>query len=104
MVNVFCLVFAGFWTLLSTVTSIANIMADPNQLINDGMVFASQAIQHDQNGAHQLAHFFYVEASEAILKAISLDTNLSSAKSKALQYVARAEVLQSLARSKVLFM
>ena len=67
---------------------------DPDQLMQDGMIFAGKAIGHDQRGEHELAHFFYIEASESILKAISLNSDLISAKSKALQYVERAEFLQ----------
>ena len=67
---------------------------DPDQLMQDGMTFAGKAINHDQRGEHELAHFFYIEASEAILKAISLNNELNSAKGKALQYVERAEFLQ----------
>ena len=69
---------------------------DPKQLIDDGMVFAGKAISHDQRGEHQLAHFFYTEASEAILKAITLDSNFASTKSKAFQYEERAAVLQTI--------
>ena len=63
---------------------------DPQKLIQDGYGFASKAITNDQNGQHKLAHFFYVEASEAILKAY--------------QYIQRAEVLQNILNGKFNFL
>lgn len=69
---------------------------DPQQLISDGTKFAEKAIFHDQAGQYGVAQFFYIEASEAILKAIALDTSLLSLKNKALQYIERGETLQSL--------
>lgn len=69
---------------------------DPIQLIQDGTVFAGKAVFHDRNGDYKLAHFFYMEASEAILKAIAQDKSLDGAKGKALQYIERAEALQAI--------
>lgn len=77
---------------------------DPQQLIQDGYGFASKAITSDQNGQHKLAHFFYVEASEAILKAIALDNTLLEAKNKAYQYIQRAEILQNILNGKFSFL
>ena len=77
---------------------------DPQKLIQDGYGFASKAITNDQNGQHKLAHFFYVEASEAILNAIALDNSLLEAKNKAYQYIQRAEVLQNILNGKFNFL
>ena len=72
---------------------------NPGQYIEEGMQFAEKAVSHDQLGDYGVAHFFYIEASEAILKAISLDPSLSAAKLKALQYIERAETLQNLLKN-----
>ena len=66
---------------------------DPQRLIVDGTNFAQQAVFHDQAGNFKLAQFFYIEASEAILKAISLEPSLEELKRKALQYIERGEAL-----------
>ena len=71
---------------------------DANQLLQDGTIFAGKAVAHDRAGEYKVAHFFYMEAAEAILKAIANDQNntLVAAKGKALQYIERAEALQLL--------
>ena len=71
---------------------------DPQQLMQQGLKFAEQAISRDNAGEHDVAQFFYIEASDAILKAISLDESLMDAKVKALQYIERAEVLQNVTK------
>lgn len=69
---------------------------DPTQLIQDGTTFASKAVANDQQNNHKLAHFFYMEAADAILKALALDRSLDPLKLKALQYIERAEALQEI--------
>ena len=69
---------------------------DAQVLIRDGTKFAQKAIENDQNKNFKLAHFFYMEAAEALLKAISLDRSLEQIKIKALQYIERAETIQSM--------
>ena len=69
---------------------------DPTQLIQDGTTFASKAVANDKQNNHKLAHFFYMEAAEAILKALTLDRSLDPLKVKVAQYIERAEVLQAI--------
>lgn len=69
---------------------------DAPSLIKDGTTFAQKAIENDQNGNFKLAHFFYMESADALLKAIAFDRSLEKIKVKALQYIERAETLQSM--------
>ena len=69
---------------------------DAQSLIKDGTTFAQKAIENDRKENFKLAHFFYMESAEALLKAIALDRSLEQIKVKALQYIERAETLQSL--------
>ena len=67
---------------------------DAQQWIQDSVQFATNAVKADQSGDFTVAAFFYIEAAEALRKAISIDPGLSSAKERALQYVERAEALK----------
>ncbi|XP_065666769.1 calpain-7 isoform X5 [Hydra vulgaris] len=69
---------------------------DVQQLFKDGMSFAAKAVGHDSAGEYDLAKFFYIEASEALLKVISVDQSISDAKIKVHQYMERAEYLTNL--------
>ena len=67
---------------------------DAQQLIQDSYQFATKAVQEDTAGHFKVAIFFYLEAAEAIKKALDYDETLAGAvHEKAVQYLDRAESL-----------
>ena len=68
---------------------------DPNQLLQDSYQFAKLATTADGEGNFKVAIFYYLEAAEAIKKALDFDQNLrlGSVSEKAHQYLDRAETL-----------
>lgn len=67
---------------------------DATKLIQDSCQFATSAVEADQQGNYKVAIFYYIEAAEAIKKAIDNDKSLAdSLHSKAVQYLERAENL-----------
>ena len=77
---------------------------DVQQLFKDSMNFAAKAVTHDLAGEHELAKFFYIEASEALLKVISMDQSFTDAKVKVHQYMERAEYLAATGKFIFLFL
>jgi cellobiose-specific phosphotransferase system component IIA len=67
-------------------------MVDIQSLCDDGRKFATEAVKYDQAGDVEQAIFFYSEASDALLKAWSVDNSLNI-RSKVENYIARAEEL-----------
>lgn len=72
-----------------------NKMVDVRELCEDGYRLAIQAVDLDKIGSGEAAAFFYIEAAEALIKALSYDASLD-VKGKAEQYIRRAEELRSL--------
>ena len=72
-----------------------NKMVDVRELCEDGYRLAIQAVDLDKIGSGEAAAFFYIEAAEALIKALSYDPSLD-VKGKAEQYIRRAEELRSL--------
>ena len=70
-------------------------MVDVKELCEDGYRLAIQAVDLDKIGSGDAAAFFYIEAAEALLKALSYDPSLD-VKDKASQYIRRAEELRAL--------
>ncbi|KAJ7372170.1 calpain 7 [Desmophyllum pertusum] len=70
-------------------------MVDAKELCDDGYRLAIQAVDLDKIGSGNAAAFFYIEASEALIKALSYDPTLD-VKDKASQYIRRAEALRAL--------
>lgn len=70
-------------------------MVDVRELCEDGYRLAIQAVDLDKIGSGEAAAFFYIEAAEALIKALSYDASLD-VKGKAEQYIRRAEELRSL--------
>ena len=70
-------------------------MVDVNELCEDGYRLAIQAVDLDKIGSRDAAAFFYIEAAEALIKALSYDPTLD-VKLKAEQYIRRAEELRAL--------
>ncbi len=66
---------------------------DAQQLLQDSYQFATKAVQEDQAGNFKVAIFFYLEAAEAIKKALDFDSSLTEVYNKAVQYLDRAESL-----------
>ena len=69
-------------------------MADVDELIDDGVKFATQAITRDQHGDARASIFFYKEAAAALLKADSYDPT-REVRAKAMQYIERVEYLRT---------
>ena len=69
-------------------------MADVQQLCSDGFMLATQAVTFDKKGDFKAAIFFYVEAAEALQKALSYDPQLDVG-DKASEYVNRANFLRA---------
>lgn len=70
-------------------------MVDVTELCEDGYRLAIQAVDLDKIGSREAAAFFYIEAAEALIKALSYDPSLD-VKLKAEQYIRRAEELRAL--------
>ena len=70
-------------------------MVDVNELCEDGYRLAVQAVDLDKIGSRDAAAFFYIEAAEALIKALSYDPSLD-VKIQAEQYIRRAEELRAL--------
>jgi len=70
-------------------------MVDVKELCEDGYRLAIQAVDLDKIGSGNAAAFFYIEAAEALIKALSYDPSLD-VKDKASQYIRRAEELRAL--------
>ena len=70
-------------------------MVDGRELCEDGYRLAVQAVDLDKIGSGEAAAFFYIEAAEALIKALSYDPSLD-VKGKAEQYIRRAEELRAL--------
>ncbi|XP_027051362.1 calpain-7-like isoform X1 [Pocillopora damicornis] len=70
-------------------------MVDVTELCEDGYRLAIQAVDLDKMGSGGAAAFFYIEAAEALIKALSYDPSLE-VRDKASQYVRRAEELRAL--------
>ena len=70
-------------------------MVDVRELCEDGYRLAVQAVDLDKIGSGEAAAFFYIEAAEALIKALSYDPSLD-VKGKAEQYIRRAEELRAL--------
>ena len=66
---------------------------DAQKLIQDSFNFATNAVHADEDGKFKIAIFFYLEAAEAIKKALDYDGSLSALYPKAIQYLDRAESL-----------
>lgn len=67
---------------------------DAAKLIQDSRQFATNAVEADEQGNYRVAIFYYIEAAEAIKKALDNDKSLSSSlHDKAVQYLERAEDL-----------
>ena len=71
-----------------------NKMVDVKELCDDGYRLAIQAVDLDKIGSGDAAAFFYIEAAEALIKALSYDPTLD-VKGKASQYIRRAEELRA---------
>ena len=71
-----------------------NKMVDVKELCDDGYRLAIQAVDLDKIGSGGAAAFFYIEAAEALIKALSYDPTLD-VKDKASQYIRRAEELRA---------
>ena len=69
-------------------------MVDAKELCEDGYRLAIQAVDLDKIGSANAAAFFYIEAAEALIKALSYDPTLD-VKDKASQYIRRAEELRA---------
>ena len=69
-------------------------MVDVKELCDDGYRLAIQAVDLDKIGSGGAAAFFYIEAAEALIKALSYDPTLD-VKDKASQYIRRAEELRA---------
>ena len=69
-------------------------MVDVKELCDDGYRLAIQAVDLDKIGSGNAAAFFYIEAAEALIKALSYDPTLD-VKEKASQYIRRAEELRA---------
>lgn len=69
-------------------------MVDVKELCDDGYRLAIQAVDLDKIGSGNAAAFFYIEAAEALIKALSYDPTLD-VKDKASQYIRRAEELRA---------
>ena len=67
-------------------------MVDVQSLCDDGKKFATEAVKYDQAGDIEQAIFFYSEASDALLKACSVDESLN-VRNTVKKYIARAEEL-----------
>ena len=67
-------------------------MVDVQSLCEDGYKLATEAVRYDQAGDVEQAIFFYSEASDALLKALSSDSGLNI-RPKVETYIARAEEL-----------
>lgn len=77
-----------------------NNMVDVTELCEDGYRLAIQAVDLDKMGSGGAAAFFYIEAAEALIKALSYDPSLE-VRDKASQYVRRAEELRALEEGKL---
>eukprot|EP00795_Rhopilema_esculentum_P014106 gene14106-5096_t len=78
---------------------------DPNQLLQDSYQFAKLATTADGEENFKVAIFYYLEAAEAIKKALDFDQNLrlGSISEKAHQYLDRAETLhQQIAQGQII--
>ena len=75
-------------------------MVDVTELCEDGYRLAIQAVDLDKMGSGGAAAFFYNEAAEALIKALSYDPSLE-VRDKASQYVRRAEELRALEEGKL---
>lgn len=75
-------------------------MVDVTELCEDGYRLAIQAVDLDKMGSGGAAAFFYIEAAEALIKALSYDPSLE-VRDKASQYVRRAEELRALEEGKL---
>ena len=84
-----------FCTCAEHAPSHQNKMVDAKELCEDGYRLAIQAVDLDKIGSGNAAAFFYIEASEALIKALSYDPTLD-VKDKASQYIRRAETLRAL--------
>ena len=72
---------------------------DAAKLLQDSHQFATNAIEADKDGNYKVAIFYYIEAAEAIKKALDDDKTLSPAlHDKAVQYLERAESLHTQCR------
>ena len=78
-------------------------MVDVKELCDDGYRLAIQAIDLDKIGSGNAAAFFYIEAAEALIKALSYDPTLD-VKEKASQYIKRAEELRAQEQGSVFFL
>lgn len=76
-------------------------MVDAKELCEDGYRLAIQAVDLDKIGSGNAAAFFYIEAAEALIKALSYDPSLE-VKDKASQYVRRAEELRASEQGKLI--
>ena len=77
-----------------------NNMVDVTELCEDGYRLAIQAVDLDKMGSGGAAAFFYIEAAEALIKALSYDPRLE-VRDKASQYIRRAEELRALEEGKL---
>ena len=78
-------------------------MVDVQELCDDGYRLAIQAVDLDKIGSGNAAAFFYIEAAEALIKALSYDPTLD-VKEKASQYIRRAEELRAQEQGSVFFL
>lgn len=78
-------------------------MVDVKELCDDGYRLAIQAVDLDKIGSRNAAAFFYIEAAEALIKALSYDPTLD-VKEKASQYIRRAEELRAQEQGRVFFL
>lgn len=78
-------------------------MVDVKELCDDGYRLAIQAVDLDKIGSGNAAAFFYIEAAEALIKALSYDPTLD-VKEKASQYIRRAEELRAQEQGRVFFL
>lgn len=80
-----------------------NKMVDVKELCDDGYRLAIQAVDLDKIGSGNAAAFFYIEAAEALIKALSYDPTLD-VKDKASQYIRRAEELRAQEKGSISFL
>lgn len=78
-------------------------MVDVKELCDDGYRLAIQAVDLDKIGSGNAAAFFYIEAAEALIKALSYDPTLD-VKDKVSQYIRRAEELRAQEQGSVFFL
>ena len=72
---------------------------DAQQLIQDGCQFAKLAVSSDEAGNYKVAIFYYLEAAEALKKALDFDRSLTTLHEQAIQYLDRAETLHQQIRT-----